>query len=251
MQHILNLILSLLITFSIYGQHRVDKPFQIQLNGSGIFLKAFGNSLADSEIDELSINKWTVPGISIGYHLNKRLYLGYSFQPNRNLILKEPWTFGDGENDGMINLNHNTGAFHSIESRYFPFKFDLYSSFFLTHISKADYNMTFTRTSEEMTIGTNSYQTDINADWNFKSLNTIGIGLGYNYVHSSGISFDFGIGLPLTTNNPLYQNIEINPVGGESIEQTDIESGKNKIENELFFFPVQLHLNFGYNFKYK
>jgi len=238
-------------SFFAKAQNRVDKPIQIQLNGSGIFLKTFGNILADREIDELSIKKWGIPGLSIGYHFNKRLYLGYSFQPNRNLILKEPWTFGENENDGNIIVDHNTGSFHSIEGRYFPFQFDLYGSLFLTHVSKASYNMDFNRIGNSMVMGSNSYETNIEADWNFKSLNTIGIGLGYNFVHKSGFSFDLGLGLPIPLSAPLHENIEINSVEGILIEQSDIENGKSKIENELFYFPVQFHFNIGYNFNYE
>jgi len=251
MKHSITLIsFFLIISNSIFSQNRVDKPFQIQLNGSGVFFKTFGNAIADSEIDDLSIRKWGIPGLSLGYHLNKRIYIGYSFQPNRNLILKEPWTLGIDENDGNITLDHNTGSFHSVEGRYFPFKFDFYGSLFLTHTSRANYNMQFNRTGTAMAIGNNSYETDIQADWNFKSLNTIGIGLGYNYVHKSGFSFDLGFGLPIPLSEPLYENIKITSIEGVVIEQNDIEIGRNKIENELFYFPVQLHLNIGYNLNF-
>jgi len=233
---------------NLSAQNRLEKPIQIHLNGSGLFLKGFGNALADNEIDQLTIKKWGIPGISIGKHLSKRIYVGYSFQPNRNIILEEPWTFGENDNDGNINVNHNTGNFHSLEGRYFPFNFDFYGSLFFTHVSKAKYSMNFDRIGNDLVMGENSYETDVIADWNFKSLNTIGIGVGYNYVHKSGFSFDLGFGLPIPLSEPLHENIEITSNQGLEINPNDIESGKTKIENELFYFPVQLHLNIGYNF---
>ncbi|MEQ9413577.1 MAG: hypothetical protein RIF39_07085 [Cyclobacteriaceae bacterium] len=242
--------LSTLIYSSIIAQNRVEKPIQIQLNGSGIFLKTLGSTLADSEVDELTVMNWEIPGLSIGYHINKRLYIGYSFQPNRNLILKEPWTFGENEKDGNIVVDHNTGTFHSLEGRYFPFKFDLYGSLFLTHITKARYEMDFDRIGPDMILGHNSYPTDIKADWNFKSLSTIGIGLGYNYVHKSGLSFDIGLGIPIPLSEPLFENISIQSVQGLTINPVDLSSAKEKIENEQFYFPVQFHFNIGYNFKW-
>jgi len=241
----------LAITLSVKAQHRVDRPIQIQLNGSGIFLKSLANVLADSEVDNLEVNKWGIPGISFGYHLNKRFYFGYAFHPNRNFVLSEQWTFGEDDKDGNIIVDHNSGSFHSLEGRYFPFKFDLYGSLFLTHTTKGNYNMDFNRISNTMVIGENLYATDINADWNFISFSTVGIGFGYNYVHKSGFSFDLGIGIPIVLTAPVQENINIKSKQGVSIMQEDIESGIAQIENELFYFPIQLHINIGYNFMRK
>lgn len=237
----------LLFTTTLSAQNRTEKPIQINLNASGLFLKALGSTIADSEITDLEVNNWVAPGLSIGYHLNNRIYVGYSFQPNRNLILKEPWTFGDGENDGTISLDHNTGSFHSLEGRYFPFNFGLYGALFLTHVSEGKYEMEFKSEESGMAIGENIYNTDLDAEWNARALNTIGFGLGYNYVHRSGFSFDLGLGLPIPNSKPLYENITVSSIQGITIESADITSAETKIENELFYFPVQLHLNLGYN----
>ncbi len=86
--------------------------------------------MTDKEVDNLEVKKWKIPGISIGYFINKKFYVGYSFQPNRNFILKEKWSFNDDVKDGNITVDHNSGSFHSVEGRYFPFKFNLYCSAF-------------------------------------------------------------------------------------------------------------------------
>ncbi|WP_258104868.1 hypothetical protein [Marinoscillum sp. MHG1-6] len=212
-----------------------------------MFLRTLGNTLADSEVDELIVKDWGWPGITIGYHLNPRLHVGYAFQPNRNLVLKEPWTFGEDVKDGNIVVDHNTGTAHSLEGRYFPFKFDLYAAVFLTHVTKAKYNMDFDMINTTMVIGQNSYATDIYAEWNFKSLSTIGIGLGYNFVHRSGLSFDIGLGVPIALSAPFHRNISLQSIQGVTIDQTDLESAKRRIEDEMFFFPIQFHFNLGYN----
>lgn len=242
------LLIGILISCKVNAQNRVERPLQIHLNGNGLFLKAFGNKLSDSEINQLDIKKWSLPGLSIGYHINKKWYLGYAYHPNRNFILKEPWSFGKGENDGNVDLDHNTGSFHTIEGRYFPFDFGLYGAAFLTHTTKAKYSMQFVREYDDIEIGENRYNTDINATWDFKSLSTIGIGIGYNYVHPSRISFDLGLGMPITFANPLYENININATQGITIIESDIALATEKIENELFYFPIQMHVNIGYNF---
>lgn len=248
MNKLIFLCATLLFSYKVNAQNRVEKPVQIHLNGSGVFLKVFGNKLADSEVDDLKVQKWGVPGISLGYHLNSKLYVGYAFQPNRNLVLKELWTFGENGKDGNITVDHNTGSSHSLVGRYFPFKFDLYGTLFFTHITKAKYEMQFNRTGSQMTIGQNAYPTDILANWNFKSLSTIGVGLGYNYVHKSGFSIDIGIGIPIPFSEPLHENILIKSQQNISILPTDLESAKKKIENEQFYFPVQFQFNLGYNF---
>jgi len=252
MRNSLSTVILLVIGLSLNAQNRVEKPIQIHLNWGGVFLKAFANSLADSEVQNLEVKNWGIPGISLGYQLNKRLYIGYSFQPNRNLILSEEWSFtGNVLKDGFITLDHNTGTFHNIESRYFPFKFGLYGSLFLNYTSKAKYEMDFIRLGNTIQIGANSYSTDIKANWNFKSLSTFGIGLGYSYVHKSGFSFDLGIGVPIPINKPFHENIVIESVQGISIQPFDLNSGIGQIENEMFFYPVQLNINLGYNFNRK
>jgi len=248
-KNFLFIVFLLVIGLNLSAQNRVQKPIQIHLNWSGVFLKVFANSIADSEVQNLEVKKWGIPGISIGYHLNKRLYIGYSFQPNRNLILSEEWSFsGSVLKDGFITVDHKTGAFHNLESRYFPFKFGFYGSLFLNYTSKANYEMDFIRSGSTMQIGANSYSTDINANWNFKFLSTLGIGLGYNYVHKSGFSFDLNIGVPIPLNKPFHENIVIESVQGINIQPFDLNSGINQIENEMFYYPVQLNINLGYNF---
>jgi len=249
MKHTLLIFIGLISIVTLSAQNRVDRPLQIHLNANGTFLKTSASLLADKEIDALTVNKWLLPGISISYHLNKRFSFVYSIHPNRNLILKEEWTFGTNENDINLNLNHNTGTFHSLEARYFPTKLNLYGSFFLSHTSRANYNLTTSRMGSSMALGNSFYESDLEADWNFKSLNTIGFGLGYNQVFSNGFSFDIGFGIPLPFSNPLYENIHIKSASGSELNAEDINLGKTKIENELFYFPVHLYLNVGYNFK--
>ena len=91
-----------------YSQNRVDRPIQVQANLSGFFLKTVGPSLADSEVDDLQVHNWGWPGLSVGYHLNRAIYVGYSFQPSRNLILKETWGFTTEVKDGNITVDHNS-----------------------------------------------------------------------------------------------------------------------------------------------
>jgi len=47
-----------LFTTLAHGQHRVDRPLQVQLNLSGGFLDIAGNALTDPTVDELKVNKW-------------------------------------------------------------------------------------------------------------------------------------------------------------------------------------------------
>ena len=237
-----------LSVWSLQGQNRVERPLQIQLNASGVFLKTFGNAIADEEVDDLEVNKWLLPGLSIGYHLNKRFYLGYAFQPNRQLTLREQWSFAPVPNDGNIAVYHNTGASHALEGRYFPFGIDLYASLSFIHVNQAAYQMDFDRIGNTLRLGQNDYVTDLEADWHFRSLTTLGIGLGYNYVSKSGFSFNLGLAVPLPLSNPLYQDIIIRSRDAVDIATDDLEAARSRLEDELFFYPIQLHLSIGYNF---
>ena len=112
---------------SIQAQNRLKRPIQLQGNFSGALLSVTANSLADETVDDVKVNKWR-PGIDIGYHVNRFVYLGYSFSSSLNLTLKEEWGFTNAAQDGNIVLDHKTGLMHSIETRISPFKFGLYVS---------------------------------------------------------------------------------------------------------------------------
>ena len=251
MKKALSTTLFLFILFSAFAQNRVEKPIQIQTNWSGVFLKAFGNALADPEIQSLEIENWGIPGVSIGYHLNKRFYVGYSFQPNRSLTLVEEWTFSDKEiNDAMITVEHKTGTFHDLNFRYTPFKFGAYLSGNIFHTTKGDYDMEALPLENSVQFGRASNFSQVDADWNFRSFSAIGLGLGYNYVHNSGVSFDLGIGLPIPFLLTPYENINYDWAEDIWVPEDDVNFATEKLENELFFFPVRINLNVGYNFGY-
>lgn len=226
----------------------MERPVQVQLNFSGAFLKAFGNVLSDSEVEKLEVSNWVLPGISAGYHYKKLLYFGYSFTPARDLVLKEDWGFSD-EKDGRISVDYTTGYLHNLELRVSPFEIGFYGQLFFNHIPKVNYTMDFKRKYTEVIIGENGYQTDLLATWNFKAVNSLGVGFGYNWVYRNGISVNIGIAFPIIK-SPFYENIEITPTDSSvSFAPNDLDLAKLSLENESFYFPVQLYLNVGYNFR--
>ena len=150
---------SLTATFS-YGQNRVERPIQVHANFSGLFLDIAGNGLADATVDELKVNSWA-PGISLGYHLNRYIYVGYSLYSPLDMTLKESWGLTFRALDANIVLEHQTGVIHNLEARFSPFKFGLYLSLGYTNIGKVDYQMQFKQMGEEVLIGNNSYATDL------------------------------------------------------------------------------------------
>ena len=227
---------------------RTERPIQIQLNFSGVFLNTFSNSLANKEVDDLAVGQWGIPGLSVGYHLNRKIYLGYNFSPNRTLVLRESWSFTGGDLDGNIVVDHNTGSSHSIEGRFSPFRFGLYLSASLIHVSKAQYTQYFTRKGPTAEMGGGTYATDFVSTWNFKELNTVALGLGYNHVSPSGFSFNLGLSMPVPTAPPLHENIKIVATENVEIASSDLVLGIKTIEDETFFYPMQLNMSLGYNF---
>ncbi len=228
----------------------MERPIQVQLNFSGAFLKSFGNSLSNSEVDHLEVTKWALPGISAGYHYKKLLYFGYSFTPSRGLVLDEEWGFGK-EKDGYISVDHESGNLHNLELRVSPFEIGFYGQAFFNFIPKVGYKMDFQRLSETVLIGENEYQTDLVATWNFKTVNSLGVGFGYNWVHHSGVSVNLGLAFPIIK-SPFYENIIITPKNTSVvISERDMELAKLSVTNETFYFPVQFYINIGYNFKIK
>ena len=132
------------LSFHTFAQ-RTERPIQVQLNFSGVFLNGFSNILANKEVDDLAVGQWAIPGLSVGYHFNRKIYLGYNYSPNRTLVLRESWSFTGGDLDGNIVVDHNTGSSHSIEGRLSPFRLGIYLSASLIHVSKAQYTQYFTR----------------------------------------------------------------------------------------------------------
>ncbi len=107
--------------------------------------------------------------------------------------------------------------------------------------------MDFERINDKMIIGANSYVTDLEVEWEFKALSTIGLGVGYNYVHKSGISCDLGVGVPIAVKGPFHNNIKLYPTKNVNIDQADYNSAVAYIEGEMFYFPIQFHINLGFN----
>jgi hypothetical protein len=235
------------LAFCSSAQQRVEKPFQIQLNFSGAFLRAFGEGLSDSEVTSFKVKDWAIPGFSLGYHLNRYLYVGYAFQPTRDLTLKEPWGLTQQFNDGNIAVNYGSGTFHNIDLRLSPFKAGLYVAVSLIHVPSVDYLMDFVRTGSVVRIGLNDYNTDLEIDWKFKEITSIGFGLGYNWVHRSGFSAGLGLQFPITS-APQYQDIVITPTSSNvTILSADLATATNRLEEESFYYPIQILINVGYN----
>lgn len=249
-----NTVLSCLLLFiclNLFSQKRTEKPLQIQLNFSGAFLKTFGQALSDPEVDEFDAEDWLWPGIDIGYHLNKTFFIGYSFQPSRTQILKEPWSLAFGARDANINVNYQSGTYHNLNLRISPFNNGFYASASLVIIPEADYRMEVKRINSELGIGQNTYPTDVEMEWNFKSASTFGFGLGYNHIFNNGLSLAFGVLVPFIS-APFYENISLNAVENEIIINPQDESlAIQKLRDETFFYPIQINLRFGYNFRVK
>lgn len=238
-------VLLIMILCSIPGiaQHRVDHPFQIQVNLSGLFVDLAANSLADNTVDDLNVNSW-YPGLSLGYHINRFLYVGYSFYAPLDLTLKESWGLTARALDAAIVLDHQTGPIHNLEARFSPFRFGLYASMAISHIGKVDYQMEVDRKAEEIFVGNNAYATDLNITWNSENTNAIMLGLGYTHVFRKGLSFNIGLSIPLGF--PDDENILL--TGAEEILPADVALAQLQIEEETFYGPVVLQLNLGYNF---
>ncbi len=245
----LSILINSLLVSNLFAQSRVDRPIQLQVNFSGAFIKFAANGLADPSVDDVKVNSWK-QGISIGYHLNRYLYLGYSITPSLDLTLKEKWGFTGLGQDGNIVLDHQTGTIYNLETRITPFKIGLYASAAYANLGKTNYSMKFRRLFETMNIGDDSYATDLDVDWKSESLNQFGLGLGYNHVFKSGLSFNPGISVPLKfPDNESVDFMAVNNTGG-NILTSDLQHAEEFLNEEMFYGPIVLYLNIGYNLKF-
>lgn len=230
------------------AQQRVERPLQIQLNFAGTFVKTFGQALSDPEVDKFNAEKWILPGLDIGYHINKTFFLGYSFQPSRIHILEEPWSLSYGTRDAQIAVRYQSGTYHNFNLRISPFNNGLYASASFMLIAASDYEMTAERIGEVLSIGEGTYPADLTAEWIFKRAATFGTGLGYNQVFQNGLSVAFGILVPFIS-APFYEDIVLQPLDPNIlIEANDEQLAIEKLREETFFYPIQLNLRVGYNF---
>ena len=108
--------------------------------------------------------------------------------------------------------------------------------------------MKFRRKSGTMLIGDNNYETDLDVSWNSKRVNRGGLGIGYNQVFKFGLSFNFGLTVPLSF--PDAENIEFVPVNnaGSEIQSGDLSKAEARLKDEMFYGPIFLFVNAGYNF---
>lgn len=232
----------------LIGQNRYEKPIQLQINFSGAFLSVAANGIADPTVDDIKVNSWK-PGISFGYHIRPYIYVGYAFYPSLDLTLKEEWGFTPFAQDGNIVLDHKTGKIQNIEFRYSPFTNGFYISAAWILIDKTDYSMQFRRKADSMFIGDNEYQVDLDVKWNSKSSSQFGTGLGYIWIMRSGLSFNFGISVPVVfPDNELVVFSRVNPPDAKVLS-SDIDLAEVFLNEETFYGPVLLFFNIGYNFK--
>lgn len=238
----------LLLPDSSNGQNRMERPIQIQLNLSGAFLSVAANEISDPSVDDIKVNSWK-PGILVGYHIKPYLYIGYALSQSLDLTLREEWGFTGLAQDGNIILDHITGRIQNIEMRYSPFKNGFYISAAWILIDKTEYSMQFRRKSDTMLIGENEYATDLDVKWNSKSSSQLGIGLGYNWVKNSGLSFNFGISVPSTF--PDNELVVFTPVNSSDIkfQSNDFDLAEAFLNEETFYGPILLFFNIGYNLK--
>jgi hypothetical protein len=210
-------------------------------------LNGIAEDLRARDIISLEVNDYAMPGLSIGYHVTSKFYLGYSYHPNRNYLLKEEYSFENSTEDVLISLDHNSGTFHTLEGRLTPFNFGLYASAFFTHVSEARYELTGQPIDEFYAIGDNIYTDAVSAEWNFKDITTFGVGIGFNQVFGNGFSFNIGAGLPLTFAKDIYEDVQVIREDSEFTEE-DIEVIQNRLEDDKFYVPVQFYANLGWNF---
>jgi len=230
------------------AQTRVDRPFQVQLNFSGVFIKTFGQAISDPEVERFDARKWAWPGIDIGYHLNRTFFIGYSFQPSRNHILEETWSLSYGPKDANIRVDYQSGNYHNLNLRISPFNNGFYASASLVLIDRADYQMQAERLADELRIGEGAYPTDMNVAWQFKNALTFGVGLGYQHIFNNGIAVGFGLLVPLIS-SPYYEDISFFPTNeGVSLNLQDKARAEEKVRQETFFYPIQFNLKVGFNF---
>ena len=247
MKHFLGLTLLVICLQSGYSQNRVERPFQLQVNLSGFALNALAEDYSKRDVISLEVKEYEMPGLSVGYHFTKKFYIGYSFHPNRNYILTEEYSFEGGASDAIITLDHNTGTFHSIEGRLTPFGIGLYFSAFYTHVSEARYDIEGVPMEDYYQVGDNLYSDALNAEWNFKDLRTLGLGVGFNQVFGNGFSLNLGAGLPLNFAKDIYDDVEV--ISDDSLfTEGDILVIQDRLQNEEFYFPVQFHASVGWNF---
>ena len=223
------------------------RPWNVELNLSGVFLKTFANSLANSEVDDLMVYNWVVPGVSISYDVNKRVTVAYAFQPSRDLTLIEPYGFG-ATPDGRMTVDHATGSMHDLEVRLTPIRRGPYVSVALSHTTAPEYSMTLVRNGSTLSIGGDAYATDLAADWTFRTLSTAAIGLGYHINVSDRLTGRLGMSVPIAPGSN-HEDISVSTVSQDvTLDAAARARVESQLEDETFYLPVRIVLSVGWRF---
>ena len=212
-------------------------------------LDLFGNGFTHRSVDELAINKWDI-GISAGYHVNKWLYVGYSLYNSLEMTVLDQWGFTDQGVDGNILVDHTADAIHSLEARFSPFDFGLYLSGSLMSVGGVDYEMEYSRTGRAARLGDNLYVSDVTASWSAPRTAQLGLGIGYNLILESGLSFNLGLSVPVGASD--NEDIEVDLVDANIglLEAADLASAQASLQDERFYRPMVIFINVGYNLSF-
>lgn len=206
---------------------------------------------ADSRAERPLQVQFDTGGITLGYHVSERIYVGVTQQPR----ILAGYSYGRRHDDSERELYDQKGIDSvdleyaqrtSVEVRWSPWPFGLYfaAGALATGADrqKVDYD------GSPRVVGDGAYPkdtTDLRIDVKDKPQTALAGGVGFNHVFKSG--FSLGAGILLALRESDTPEVKVTDRLG-AIAQADLNKLKKKVEDDNRGPQGMLHLAIGWNF---
>lgn len=206
-------------------------------------------ALADSRTERPLQLQLDLYGFSVGYHLNRVLYLGYTHQfPytadvfDRHYNSEDTRIFGQ---DGVDDVDLHHAMRRAFELRISPWPFGLYFALGYLRMEgdamRVDYDVRKRIVGDFFT--TSGLRVNVTED----PLSSPAAGIGFNHVFDFGLSV--GGGLLVATQRPDDAKVTVETVDASpAIPEANLSQFRDEIRDDYTESRVLFHLAVGYNF---
>jgi hypothetical protein len=205
-----------------------------------------GPAWADGRVDHPLQLQLDAGGLTAGYHLGRRLYVGFTGQPSYSYSRSYGRHMDDVEvydQEGVDHVSTTYAQRNSVEVRFSPWDFGLY--FALGGLGTGNAEQKIEYDNRARVIGRGAYVTGLNVKVKKQPQTTAAAGIGYLHVFRSGLSV--GAGALLGTSQPSAPTVTVTDTTGTAA-QSDLDRFRHRIERDNRGLRGMLHLAVGWNF---
>lgn len=167
----------ILVVSPAASQNRVARPLQVHLDFGTALSGVRSRLTSTGGYDELRLGRW-LPGISVGFHFSRYVFVGLSHRPSTRLRRRQSMTLANTESP-VADLYHGDGPIQSVHVRVSPLRPGIFVMGGIVFEGSTSYSL---RIPDRL-----------HADWIAPAWRSFGVGGGYTHIFPRGISATAGV----------------------------------------------------------